>query len=90
MAVSINILDEPFLKPLLHDLESLSIAEYLATNEFRKLMVKNKLHNAWEQFHQDALNMRVIYSFDTDMSSMDLEKTLSLLFNRDRDHGSFS
>jgi len=82
MAVSINILDEPFLKPLLHDLESLSIAEYLATNEFRKLMVKNKLHNAWEQFHQDALNMRVIYSFDTDMSSMDLEKTLSLLFNR--------
>jgi hypothetical protein len=80
--VTINFLDEPFLKPLLHDLESLNIAEYLATNEFRKLMVKNKLHHAWEQFHKDALNMRMIHSFDLDMTGIDRDKALSILFNR--------
>jgi hypothetical protein len=81
-----NFLDEPFLKLLLHDLEEMGVSEFLATNAFRKLMVKNKLHKAWEQSHEQAKDMRTLYSFDIDMSGMDLEKALSLLLNRCYNH----
>ena len=82
MAVSITGMDEPFIKPLLNDLEELGISTYLGTNEFNKLMVRNKLHNAWDQFQKDARNMRTIFTLDFDMTGMDNEKALNILLNR--------
>ena len=82
MAVSITGMDEPFIKPLMNDLESLGISTYLGTNEFNKLMVKNKLHNAWDQFQKNARNMRTVFTLDFDMTGMDNEKALNILLNR--------
>jgi len=82
MAVSISGMDEPFIKPLMNDLVTLGISTCLGTNEFNKLMVKNKLHNAWDQFQNEAQNSRMIFTLDFDMTGMDNEKALNMLLNR--------
>ncbi len=82
MSLDITPYDEPSIKPLMHDLSSLDIGSYLSTNEFRKFMLKKKLHKAWEKFYTEAKNRRMFFSFDMDTASMDCETALGILLNR--------
>jgi len=75
-----NPSDHPILHPLIADLVELHVGSYLRTNEFRKYTIKINIHNAWDQFYQQAKSERRIFGLD--FENDDCENALRILFSR--------
>ncbi len=62
--MSVNPL--PILEPLMHDINSQHVGYFLKTNNFKKLMIKNKFENTWISTYENVKKNRnyVALSFD--------------------------
>lgn len=71
----------PKLKPLLLDLKSLGIGEYLASNEYSRLLIKNKLEDGWQKVFDDVESKRNYMALGVNHALGDSEKAFETILN---------
>lgn len=71
----------PILEPLIADLQDLHIGYYLKTNQFKKFMVKERLHDVWNTVYQEAKKARNYIDLSMDHEPFDCQDALTILFN---------